>query len=66
MRVVDDIHRDFERGLGMDAGACGIAAQRKYPTDLDGFFLRESVARQHQRNRSNGNRGGTQQPENTL
>ena len=29
MRVVDDVHRDFDRGLGVDAGAGGVAAQRK-------------------------------------
>ena len=43
MGVVDDIHRDFDRGLGMDAGAGGIAAQRKHRADLDGLVLREAA-----------------------
>ena len=61
MGVVDDIHRGLDRGLGMDAGAGGVAAQREYCADLDGLVLRRSMARQ-----DNGNRGGTKQPEDML
>ena len=61
MRVVDDVHRDFDRRLGMNAGAGGVAAQRENRADLDGLVLRRRVARQ-----SNRNRGGAQQPEDML
>ena len=61
MGVVDDVDRDFDRGLGMDAGAGGVAAQRKDRADLDGLVLRRGMARQR-----NGNRGGAKQPEDML
>jgi hypothetical protein len=50
----------------MNAGAGGIAAHRKYRADLDGFVLRQSIAREHRGNRDNGNRNGTKQPEGEL
>ena len=58
MGVVDDVDRGFDRGLGVDAGAGGVAAQRKDRADLDGLVLRRRAARQRNRNR-----GGTKQPE---
>ena len=39
MGVVDDVHRDFDRGLGVNAGAGGVAAQREDRADLDGLVL---------------------------
>ena len=58
MGVVDDIQRGFDRGLGVDAGARGVAAQRKDSADLDRLVLGRSIARQ-----DNGKRGGAKQPE---
>src|ERR1700679_2720850 len=58
MGIIDDIHRDFDRRLGVNTGAGGVAAQRKHRADLDGLFLRESATR-----RQNGNRGGAKQPD---
>src|SRR5256714_4327234 len=58
MGVVDDIQRGFDRGLGVDAGARGVAAQWKDSADLDRLVLGRSIARQ-----DNGKRGGAKQPE---
>src|SRR5258708_32584499 len=61
MRVVDDIDSGFDRGLGMDADAGGIAAHRVQRADLDDLVLRQSMACQ-----DNRNRGSTKRPEDML
>ena len=61
MGVVDDIHRDLERGLGVVAGAGGVAAQRKHRADLDGLVLRASLACKGERDR-----GGTQESDDMI
>ena len=57
MVVIDDIDSDFDRRLGVIAGAGGIAAKGKDRADLDGL-LREGPA--GQRHRHDGSR---EQPE---
>src|SRR6516162_11464797 len=60
MIVVDDVDSHFNCGLGMDAGAGGIAAQGKDRTDLDGLLC-DRHARQRKRHR-----GSREQPEHML
>ncbi|MFO1108980.1 MAG: hypothetical protein U1E61_07350 [Bradyrhizobium sp.] len=55
--VVDDVHRHFDGGLGVDAGAGGVAAQGENSADLDGL-LRDRSAGQRKRHG-----GGRNQPE---
>ena len=58
MIIVDDVHRHFDGGLGVDAGAGGIAGQGKDGADLDDLVLGGRVARERERDR-----GGARQPE---
>src|SRR5262249_26353083 len=51
MRVVDDVERDFEPGLGMKAGAGGVARQRKNAADLDDLVCGGRVACDRERER---------------
>ena len=60
MVVVDDVHRHFDRGLGVHPGAGGVAAQRENSADLHGL-LRDCSARQRKRHC-----GGRKQPEHML
>ena len=61
MAVVDDLDRGFDRGLGVHAGAGGVAAQRKDRADLDGLSWAAGRTRQRHRHR-----GGRKQPDDIL
>ena len=59
MGVVDDVDRDFDRGLGMNAGAGGVAASAgKIAPILTTLSSADALARERERDR-----GGARQPE---